>query len=366
MITLAWATRSDVGLRRTANEDSVVAAPPVFAVADGMGGHAAGDVASAMAVEGLARLAGHLSVTRREVLEVIRQADDNISRRALEDATAGMGTTLTGLAITRSDSGSDGVVVFNVGDSRSYLLRDGSFSQISHDHSVVQEMIDAGIISAHEAETHPERNVITRSLGAGYPLDIDWWMLAPKTGDRFLLCSDGLFKGVNDSTLAQVLVEATDRELAAGTLLEAALAAGGTDNISIVVVDVVDATAPAEPSMLDSDTQPRPGREENDDTNPFMKVVDPKVDDEPLALASSTTAEGRATLAALVDESGVWEPADGDGAHADVLTNADVLTDAETDLAGAADLKDDCGRPTDDCGRSTGAGSGSASGAVAQ
>lgn len=292
MITVAWSTRSDVGLRRAANEDSVVATPPIFAVADGMGGHAAGDVASAMAVEGIGHLAGHLSVTRREVLEAIRQADDNISRRALGDTTAGMGTTITGLAVTRSETGSDGIVVFNVGDSRSYLLRDGTLSQISHDHSVVQEMIDDGTISAGEAETHPERNVITRSLGAGSPLDIDWWMLEPQRGDRFLLCSDGLFKGVSDITLTQVLADATDRELAASTLLDAALEAGGIDNISLIVVDILDVTSTANASMIDGDTQPREPRPDDDDTNPNMiiPVLAERAGD--LAVATSDQTSG--------------------------------------------------------------------------
>lgn len=273
MITVAWSTRSDVGLRRAANEDSVVASPPVFAVADGMGGHAAGDVASAMAVEGLSHLAGHLSVTRREVLEAIRAADDRISSRALEAETEGMGTTITGLAVTRSDpgAGSDGVVVFNVGDSRTYLLRNGALSQISHDHSVVQELIDGGAISVREAETHPERNVITRSLGAGAPLDIDWWTLIPHAGDRFLMCSDGLFKGVSDATIGQALADTEDRELAASALLDAALEAGGTDNISLVIVDIVGVSEPTVGTLLDGDTQPREPQHDADDTNPFMR-----------------------------------------------------------------------------------------------
>lgn len=282
MINLAWATRTDVGLRRKANEDSLVATPPVFAVADGMGGHAAGDVASAMAVERLASLAGHLSVTRREVLETIRQANDHISRHAHDDSTNGMGTTITGLAVTRSDSGAEGVVVFNVGDSRSYLLRDNQLTQISHDHSVVQELVDEGVITPEQAETHPERNIVTRSLGAGVPFDIDWWMLTPEAGDRFLLCSDGLFKGVRDHELAAMLQANAEREDAATALLDAALHAGGTDNITLVVIDVVDVSQPAEPSALDGDTQPRvqalAPEPSIDDTNPFLRIVDPLAD----------------------------------------------------------------------------------------
>ena len=268
MITVAWATRSDVGLRRAANEDAVVAASPIFAVADGMGGHAAGDVASAMAVEGLAHLIGDHPVSRRVVLEAIRAADAEISVKALEFDTEGMGTTVTGIAITESDTGVEGIVVFNVGDSRCYLLRSRTLNQLSHDHSVVQELVDEGVISEGEAEHHPERNVITRSLGAGVPLDIDWWMLEPITGDRFLLCSDGLFKGVHDSTLEQILVESAELEGAASALLDAALDAGGIDNISLVVLDVVSVEPNPTSVLLDDDTSPRELVGETDDTNP--------------------------------------------------------------------------------------------------
>jgi hypothetical protein len=250
-----------------------------------------------------------------------------------------MGTTLTGLAVTRSDNGTDCVVVFNVGDSRCYLLRDGVLMQISHDHSVVQELVDEGIISSHEAESHPERNVITRSLGAGTPLDIDWWMITPSTGDRYLLCSDGLFKGVSDTTIAQVLAGATDREVAAATLLDAALEAGGTDNISLVLVDVVQAAEPAEPSMLDGDTQPR--SRGIDDTNPFaMLPPPPGLEASPVLLSSasvepqsaaSVAATGPPMLTLVSEPAGRSDSFDGDIEVPP--SEASEPTDDATDLA---------------------------------
>lgn len=270
MITLAWATRTDVGLRRTTNEDALVAAPPVFAVADGMGGHAAGDVASAIAVEALGRLADNRGVTRREVLEAIRGADAEIWDRATGDST-GMGTTITGLVTATSDTGTDTIVAFNVGDSRSYLLRDAHLTQVSHDHSVVQELVDDGTITAEQARTHPERNVITRSLGAGVGLDIDWWVIDPLAGDRFLLCSDGLFKEADDSFLAEVLTDSDDLEDAATRLLDAALDAGGTDNITLVIVDIVAVTPTADPDETSDDTNPV-ATLDDDDTNPNLII----------------------------------------------------------------------------------------------
>ncbi len=295
MIKLAWSSESDVGLRRKNNEDSVIAEPPVFAVADGMGGHAAGDVASAIAVEGLRQLAGHMGVTRREVLEAIRRANETICRQALKNETAGMGTTLTGLVITRSEDGNDGVVVFNVGDSRSYLLRDDVLTQVSHDHSVVQELIDSGTITKAEAIGHPESNVITRSLGVTTGLDIDWWLLSPITGDRYLLCSDGLFKCVSQDRIHEILLAHPGPHDTSQTLLEAALLGGGDDNISIINVD----TRPrAEIDDLTAqDTRPRPAQPTEPDRDPSdpvpsitsFKVVDSEVDNSSLTMAGNNT-----------------------------------------------------------------------------
>ncbi len=288
VISLAWTVRSDVGRRRRANEDSVVAAPPVFAVADGMGGHAAGDVASALAVDELRRLEGRQRATRREILETIRLADATISRHALDEATAGMGTTITGLATIRNDTGTDTVVVFNVGDSRSYLFRDASLTQISHDHSIVQELIDDGSISPEQAESHPERNVITRSLGSGSPLDIDWWMLSPVVGDRYLLCSDGLFKDLGDAAIENLLDGRLDLERTADSLLDAALVAGGLDNISLILIEVLAIDRTTETSLLDEDTQPAP----DDDTQPVAAVAAAKAEPIPFIAASTPETSG--------------------------------------------------------------------------
>lgn len=301
MITLEWSTRSDVGLRRRANEDSVIATPPVFAVADGMGGHAAGDVASALAVAGLSRLEGNLTATRREILEAIRAANDEISNRALDGETAGMGTTITGLAAIRNDAGADSVVVFNVGDSRSYLYRDNVLTQISHDHSVVQELVDEGTIAPEDAERHPERNVITRSLGAGTPLDIDWWILSPAIGDRFLLCSDGLFKDTGVAAIERLLHEHSDRETLADALLDAALAAGGLDNISLVLVDVLAIAAVDETDLLDEDTQPGAGSSDTDEVGDGDREADVDADVDGGDSAIGDTASGDDTRPIAID-----------------------------------------------------------------
>ncbi len=283
MIRLAWAERSDAGYRRATNEDAVVADPPVFAVADGMGGHAAGDVASALTVERLSELVGRASPTRREVLEAIRSADDDITARARLDGTYGMGTTLTGLVVTANP---DSIVVFNVGDSRSYLYRDHTLARITHDHSVVQELIDDGVITPEQAETHPERNVVTRSLGSELPLEIDWWVREPRRGDRYLICSDGLFKDIDDRVITEVLRD-YDPDVVAQALLDAALEAGGADNISLIVLDVVEVLAEVEPLDPNEDTHPGPCESVDDDTNPSARRPIAPDPDTPTPLVTS-------------------------------------------------------------------------------
>lgn len=254
-----WGAHTDTGRRRSRNEDAYLAKPPVFAVADGMGGHSRGDLAAAMAVEALAGLSSLLGeapgVPRALVLDTIRAVDRAIHDASSDPADGGMGTTLCGL-VTSLDEPAPTALVFNVGDSRVYRSHAGHLVQISKDHSVVQELVDAGEIDAAGASTHPERNVVTRSLGSGDPLDIDWWTLPIETQDRWLLCSDGLVKEISEADISHLLSAAPTAQVAAEDLVAAALAGGGRDNITVVVVEIL-GTAPATDPALDADTNPR-------------------------------------------------------------------------------------------------------------
>lgn len=239
-LLLDWAGRSDVGRRRAVNEDSVLFSPPVFAVADGMGGHAAGDRASAAVVDRLAALAG---LAEHGYLEVSR-LDGALAAAAddIEDFAAhipiGAGTTVTGVLLALVE-GDPHFAVFNIGDSRVYLLTEGEFSRVTRDHSVVQELVDAGVIDASQAEDHPESNVITRAVGFRESPQPDLWMLPMRPGMRLLLCSDGLTKEVDDRRIRRYLAEGATAAETADVLMDAALAAGGRDNVTVVVIDVL-------------------------------------------------------------------------------------------------------------------------------
>lgn len=236
---LDWAGRSDIGKRRAVNEDSVLVGPPVFAVADGMGGHAAGDKASAAVVERLASLRaladnGYLDIDRLQ--DALAAAADDIDLFAAH-IPIGAGTTVTG-AILVLHNGEPHFVVFNIGDSRVYLLVDDEFERVTTDHSVVQEMVDAGLLDASEAENHPDSNVITRAVGFRDDPRPDLWMLPVRPGMRLLLCSDGLTKEVSDERIREHLTASGSAAETADHLMDAALAAGGRDNVTVVVIDV--------------------------------------------------------------------------------------------------------------------------------
>lgn len=235
-----YGSATHVGRVRTHNEDSVLAAPPVFAVADGMGGHAAGDVASAIVVEELGRLVTDgAPVTPDRLRTAVERADDRV--RGLRDpdgAPLGAGSTVTALVLTGT-----AWTALNCGDSRLYRLADGRLEQVSTDHSLVQELVEDGLLSPEEARSHPSRHVITRAVGAAAVLRPDWWTLPLRPGDRFLLCTDGLTNEVPDDGLAALLGGHPDPQQAADVLVAAALDAGGRDNVSVVVVDVPGARA---------------------------------------------------------------------------------------------------------------------------
>jgi serine/threonine protein phosphatase PrpC len=236
-VGLSWAAQTNTGLKRAGNQDSYLAAAPVFAVADGMGGHAAGDEASAAVVE---RLSQHLSgafASIDDITGALRQASADIGEIAGSHDGAGAGTTVTGIALTLQ-SGRPYWAVFNIGDSRVYSLIDGVLTQLTVDHSAVQAMVDSGRITALEAESHPNRNVITRAVGFGKNPVPDLWFIPVTSRARLLICSDGLTKEVDFDLIHLLLSEAVDADDAAGLLLEAALAAGGRDNVTTVVVEV--------------------------------------------------------------------------------------------------------------------------------
>ena len=228
---------SDRGLRREQNEDSLIAADPVFAVADGMGGHEAGEVASSICVRTLgdAPFVGeHLpEVGPDELTALLREADSRI-----REATGGRaGTTLTG-AVLVSGAGIPCWLVFNVGDSRTYRLTGGQLQQITVDHSEVQELVDMGQITPDEALVHPRRHVVTRALGTGTDTEADYWLIPVEPGDRLLVCSDGLTGEVSDGQLQQILSTVANPQDACASMVQAALRSGGRDNITVLVVDI--------------------------------------------------------------------------------------------------------------------------------
>ncbi len=229
---------TDVGLVRDHNEDAALVEYPVYLVADGMGGHAAGEVASGIAVETMRALAGRDDLTSGELVEQVRLSNEQILRSAGEHPErAGMGTTATGVAVVRDD-GVDALAVLNIGDSRVYRRHEGRLEQVTRDHSEVQELVDAGLLSPQEAARHPLRNLITRSLGAFPDAEVDVCLLEPAAGDRYVICSDGLSNEVGGDALAEILDAHEDPQGAADALVRAALDAGGHDNVTVVVLAV--------------------------------------------------------------------------------------------------------------------------------
>ncbi|MHA7239277.1 PP2C family protein-serine/threonine phosphatase [Arthrobacter sp. TMS1-12-1] len=236
-VRLAYGFGTDRGLRRELNEDSFLAAEPLFAVADGMGGHEAGEVASSVCIRTLeasgipgTRLP---QLTAADLEDLVHHADQRIRTEAGGHA----GTTLTGVVLVE-ESGTPSWLFFNVGDSRAYRLSGGTFGQISVDHSEVQELVDLGSITEEEARTHHRRHVVTRALGAGDDADPDVWLLPVEDSDRVLLCSDGLSGEVTDEDIHAILTTVADPQEACDELIAAALRSGARDNVTVIVVDV--------------------------------------------------------------------------------------------------------------------------------
>ena len=231
----AYAGASDTGRTRRRNEDSYVVAPPLFCVADGMGGAQAGEVASRLAAAAIEEADRGGPSGPERVTALIQEANRRVYERASADPTvSGMGTTMT-VALVEDD----GVTIGHVGDSRAYLVRGGSLKQITDDHSLVNELVKSGKLSREEAEQHPQRSVITRALGTDPDVDVDAFTLDARPGDLFLLCSDGLTSMVSNEEILTLLEQNRgDLKLATKSLLAAANRGGGEDNITVVTFEI--------------------------------------------------------------------------------------------------------------------------------
>jgi serine/threonine protein phosphatase PrpC len=228
---------TDTGKKRRRNEDDYVVEPPLFAIADGMGGAQAGELASSLAAGAVREDEGAEGSGERRVTELIQEANRRVYQRSSQDAAAsGMGTTMTVALVA------DGNVVFgHVGDSRAYLIREGRLEQLTEDHSLVAELVRSGKLSPEEAETHPQRSVITRALGTDPDVDVDTFSIETVTGDVFMLCSDGLTSMVEDDVILQTVEKNRDNlQGAAKALIRAANKGGGEDNITVVFFEIGD------------------------------------------------------------------------------------------------------------------------------
>jgi serine/threonine protein phosphatase PrpC len=281
------AGRTDVGRQRSANEDDFVLAPPFFAVADGMGGAKAGEVASAMATEGFEGESDSGEPAEVQLARILREANRRIYDLAVADESRrGMGTTLTAAKVTGDD-----VSLGHVGDSRAYRMRDGELEQLTKDHSLVAELERSGQITAEAAEHHPQRSIITRALGPEPDVEVDTYTLAGREGDLFLLCSDGLTSMISDEEVESIMRSADSLDAAAGALVRAANQSGGKDNITVVlfrlgaagedrgpaedetIAGQISAAEVQSAAALDEPTEPHPGPVALKDAPPDATVV---------------------------------------------------------------------------------------------
>ena len=236
-----WGASSDTGTLRVQNEDSYLAQDRIFVVADGMGGHNAGEVASAMAIKMLADAQTTGIADANQLAQIIEQINHSIFQAAADQTDQrGMGTTLAVLAITPNASANEvSAAVANIGDSRTYLFRNDEFRQVSVDHSYVQDLVSEGLITREEARTHARRNIVTRALGIEPTVAVDTWTLPLINGDRYVLCSDGLVDEVTDEAIEKCIKQKIEPQKVAEQLVAIANANGGRDNITVIVVDVI-------------------------------------------------------------------------------------------------------------------------------
>jgi serine/threonine protein phosphatase PrpC len=243
-VGLRWGGASHVGQVRQVNQDSLFVGTGLFVVADGMGGHAGGEIASRLAVDTMeAELeAGGAAAPRRalDLVTAVQAANERVWSQSEHDRElAGMGTTIVAIGVVE-EGGEARLAIVNVGDSRAYRLSGGDLDQISDDHSLVGELYREGRLTSDEARAHPQKNIVTRAVGIERSVDVDEFQVLPRTGDRYLLCSDGLTDEVADAEIASVLRTIDDPEAAAQELVRRANEAGGRDNVTLIVVDVVD------------------------------------------------------------------------------------------------------------------------------
>jgi len=251
-IQVVFGSATDVGRRRPINEDAMRAGGSLFLVADGIGGHPGGEIASATVIAAFASLAERDRVTLEELQQAFALAVAAVAALP-QGAGAGSGTTLTGVALAEV-AGDAHWLVLNVGDSRTYIMRSGVLQQISVDHSVVQELMDSGQISAKQARTDPRRNIVTRSIGVGGRAEADYWFVEAEPGDRMLVCSDGLTNELSAGHVRLVLSAGLSAQATSDRLVSQALLHGGRDNVTVVVIDVLSpgsARTPAPGRVLD-------------------------------------------------------------------------------------------------------------------
>jgi serine/threonine protein phosphatase PrpC len=327
-VELRAGAATHVGRLRTINQDAYVLLPDraLFVVADGMGGHQGGEVAARLAIETLD--VAYQDATADSLTEAILVANHRIRNEGDADPNLrGMGTTVVALALVPEEadpdaSGSDDdgatdegtddrpqhLLIANVGDSRAYLQRDDGLVQLTEDHSVVADLVREGRISEQEAEVHPQRNVVTRVLGVYDTIDVDLWPIDPVAGDRFLLCSDGLFNEVGADQISSVLRRLDDPTEAAAELVRLANEGGGRDNITVVIVDVVDdggvaraasAALAGQPSRLESVAPAREAEDLAGFTTAMPEVDAAGLSDEQLESVRSEQKPSRAERRAL-------------------------------------------------------------------
>jgi PPM family protein phosphatase len=253
---------TDPGRKRRRNEDAYVIEPPLFAVADGMGGAQAGEVASRLAAAAL-KEGGAGAGGEQRIVSLIQEANRRVYDRSNEDPNvSGMGTTMTVALVENGE-----VAFGHVGDSRAYLIRDGSMEQLTEDHSLVAELMRSGKLSPEEAETHPQRSVITRALGTDPDVDVDTFTIAARTGDLFLLCSDGLTTMVANETILDLIERhREDMDKALRALVTAANKGGGEDNITVVAFEIAEDVAGRDGDTREQALPPELVAHDEDDT----------------------------------------------------------------------------------------------------
>jgi PPM family protein phosphatase len=252
---------TDTGRKRRRNEDAYVCEPPLFAIADGMGGAQAGEVASRLAAAALKESGAKTLGGEERISDLIQEANRRVYDRSSTDPnTSGMGTTIT-VALVENGN----VAFGHVGDSRAYLIRDGRMEQVTEDHSLVNELMKSGKLSREEAETHPQRSVITRALGTDPDVDADTFTIEAQSGDVFLLCSDGLTDMVGEREILELVeLNRQDIDAALKSLVKAANRNGGEDNITVVAFDIAESQALTHDGETRENVVPTPPRDEED------------------------------------------------------------------------------------------------------